>query len=133
MVTSNTQNISPKPRKVNDSSGVLAKRVVVQGTNPRECARPSGANAGNIEGVAIHDADNGQHVGVQNEGEAILIAAGAIALNADVNIANAEGRVKTVSEATGTVIQYVGKAKTAATASGDQIAVALNISRYTMP
>lgn len=133
MPTSNTQNISPKPRKVNDASGILGKRVVVQGTNPREVARPAGANAGNIEGVAIHDMDNGQHVAVQNAGEAICIASAAIALNADVNIANAEGRVKTVSEATGTVIQYVGKAKTAATANGDQITVALDISRYTMP
>lgn len=133
MVTFNTQNISPKPRKVNDSSGILAHRVVVEGTNPREVARPGGANAGGIEGVAIHDAANGEHVAVMDKGEAICIASGAITKDAYVNIANTEGRVKAVSEASTTLTYILGRAKTAAGANGDQITVALNISRYIVP
>ena len=131
MTTFNFKDISPIPRKVSQAGGLAAKRVVVATATPRVCAYPGAANAGNIEGVTLYGADDAGHVGVQQEGEAICIAAGAIAANAQVNIADTVGRVKAVSEAGGTVINPVGRALTAATQAGDEITVALDFGRYT--
>lgn len=131
-MTWNLAGSSPVPYKVNQSGGVTKRRVLVEhGTNPLECKLPGGANAGAIVGVARETVADGDHVAVQQYGEVECVASAAIALNANVNVADAQGRVKAVSEAGGTAIQKVGTALTAATAVGDIITVRLELSRYT--
>lgn len=131
MPTYNLQNISPVSRKVNHASGILKKRVVVNGAADREVTRPSGANGGAVAGVALEGGADKAHIPVQTDGEAICVAAGIVARDAQVNIADTEGKVKAVSEAASTVINKVGVALTPAGAAGDEITVSLQIERYT--
>ncbi len=128
-VAYNSLDTSAFPQKVNDAAGVLAHRVLVAGTGPGEVKRPAAAN---VEGLAIagHDATNGQDVSAYRVGIFNLVAAAAIAVNDNVNIADVEGRVKTVSEAAGVVVQRVGKARGSASAAGQYIPVLVTFDRY---
>lgn len=133
-VAYNSQDISAFPQKVNDSAGVLACRVLVAGTNASEVKNAAGANAGKIIGVAGHDADNGADVSVYDKGLVHCVAASAIAVGDTVNIAGTTGKVKTVSEASTTVVYPVGIARSATTADNQYVKVQLQIgSRYTIP
>lgn len=109
---------------------------------------PGGANAGPVRGVAqesilpngtndysgglyqivsgtawpansIPNAALGRAIAVRVWGRTKAIAAGVIAVGDPVNIADSQGRLKTVSEGTGTVINQVGIAETPAAAAGD--------------
>jgi hypothetical protein len=127
MPTSNLQGTSPKARRVADALGTVKGCAVVQGANSREVVRPSAANV-RIEGIALYVSAQNEHVAVQDMGEAVCIAASAIAIGAEVNVADTTGRFKAVSEGAGVVAQVCGRAKTAASASGDQFT--LEINRY---
>ena len=130
-VAYNSQDVSAFSQSVNDASGVLAHRVLVAGTSGGEVKRPIGANAGKIIGIAGHDEANGRDVSVYNFGTMNLVAASAIAVGDYVNIADAEGRVKTVSEAAGTVVFVVGIARGAAGVAGQYVPVMLQLMRIT--
>lgn len=130
-VAYNSQAVSAFPQRVNDAANVLAHRVLVAGTGPGEVKRPAAANAGKIIGVAGHDEANTRDVSVYNWGVMNLVAASAIAVGDYVNIADAEGRVKTVSEAAGVVVFVVGIARGAASAAGQYVPVQLQFFRYT--
>ena len=127
--TYNLQDISPVSRRVKQTGGVPKYRVVVDGPGTREVQLPGAANAGSIQGVTLDKCDNDANVAVQNAGDAICIAAGAIAKGAQVNVADNQGRVKTVSEGAGTDVNKVGVALEAAAALGDQVMVGLQIQR----
>lgn len=115
-------------------------------------APPTGANVGNIVGVALEDIfepgvnpwTNGQpqiqsgqapsagapslqarNIQVAKSGIVRVIAAGAIAVGAPVNINDNQGRVKAVNEAGGTLVHVLGYAETAAANAGDIIHVFL--------
>lgn len=130
-VAYNSQDVSAFPQRVNDAGNVLASRVVVAGTNAGEVKRPVGANAGKIVGIAGHDEVNGRDVSVYNFGTMNLVAASAIAVGDYVNIADVEGRVKTVSEAVGTAVYVVGIARGSASVAGQYVPVMLQFMRYT--
>lgn len=138
MTVANSLGIPSKTRRVNDTAGVLKNRVVVQGTGPYEVKNPAAANASKIEGVVEYlgprNGGNSDDVGVRNKGEAVCIAASAIAVGDYVNIADTAGRVKAVSEALGVVVFLVGRAVTSAAALGDEITVNLDRidDRYTV-
>ncbi len=65
----------------------------------------------------------GKRIGLVRKGRFPCIASGAISLGDVVNIADAFGRVKTVNEAAGTVINAVGIALTPASAANDIVEV----------
>lgn len=116
--------ILDKAYKVTDASGVEAARVVVQGTNAGECALPGAANAGAILGVTTHAQSlQNQNVSVRKAGIARVEAAGAIPVGSAVNISGTSGKVKAQSEASGTAVNCLGFAETAATADGDIVEV----------
>jgi len=126
--------ILDKAYEVTDTGGVSAHRVVVQGTNAGECALPGAANAGKILGATVHSQSlEGQNVAVRKAGIARVEAAGAIALGDAVNVAGTSGKVKAINETTGTKINCVGFAETAASADGDVIEVFLSLHERTAP
>lgn len=126
--------ILDKAYEVTDAGGVSAHRVVVQGTNAGECALPGSANAGAILGVTVHAQSlQNQNVAVRKAGIARVTAAGAISLGAPVNIAGTSGKVKAISESSGTAINCLGFAETAASADGDVIEVFLSLHERTAP
>ena len=61
-----------------------------------------------------------------------VVASGAISRGAYVNIANAQGQIKAVSEAVGTYINVVGIAIDAASNAGDVIRVLVMPFTYKM-
>lgn len=126
-MTWNLEGSSPAPFKVNQTGGVTIRQVVVQSTNPFECALPAAANA-IPAGVVRETVGNGEHTAVQRFGEAECIASAAIAIGDRVNIANTSGQIKTSAEAAGTA-NILGIARTAATAVGDYVTVALQMER----
>jgi hypothetical protein len=65
----------------------------------------------------------GRNIRTRMFGISRLVASGAITRGVYVNIANAQGQIKTVSEATGTMINVVGIAIDAAANAGDVIRV----------
>jgi outer membrane protein assembly factor BamB len=124
--------ILDKAYKVTDADGVDANLVVVQGTNSGECALPGAANAGSILGVTTHSQSiQSKSVSVRKAGIASVVAAGAIAVGAPVNIAGTSGKVKAIDETSGTKINCVGFAETAASADGDVIDVFLSFHERT--
>lgn len=126
--------ILDKAYKVTDANGVDANLVVVQGTNAGECALPGAANAGSILGVTMHSQSlQNKNVSVRKAGIASVVAAGTIAVGAPVNIAGTSGKVKAIDETTGTKINCVGFAETAASADGDIIDVFLSLHERTAP
>ena len=126
--------ILDKAYKVTDANGVDANLVVVQGTNAGECALPGAANAGAILGVTMHSQSlQNKNVSVRKAGIASAVAAGAITVGAPVNIAGTSGKVKAIDETSGTKINCVGFAETAASADGDIIDVFLSLHERTAP
>lgn len=124
--------ILDKAYKITDSSGVSSAVVVVQGANPGDCKLPTAANATSILGVTVHAQPlQGQNVAIRKAGIARVTAASAISVGAPVNIAGASGKVKTISEATGTKVQCLGFAETAASADGDIIEVFISLHERT--
>jgi predicted RecA/RadA family phage recombinase len=123
-VAVNSRDVSAIPQRVNDAAGVLAHRVLVAGTGVDQVKRPAAANAAKLIGVAGHDAADTEDVSVYSHGVMNLVAASAIAVGDYVNVADAEGRVKTVSETAGTQ-NVVGIARGVATANGQLIKVDL--------
>lgn len=126
--------ILDKAYKVTDANGVDANLVVVQGTNAGECALPGAANAGAILGVTMHSQSlQNKNVSVRKAGIASVVAAGAISVGAPVNVAGTSGKVKAIDETSGTKINCVGFAETAASADGDIIDVFLSLHERTAP
>lgn len=126
--------ILDKAYKVTDANGVDANLVVVQGTNAGECALPGAANAGAILGVTMHSQSlQNKNVSVRKAGIASVVAAGAISVGAPVNVAGTSGKVKAIDETSGTKINCVGLAETAASADGDIIDVFLSLHERTAP
>lgn len=124
--------ILDKAYKVTDANGVDANLVVVQGTNAGECALPGAANAGAILGVTMHSQSlQNKNVSVRKAGIASVVAAGAIMVGAPVNVAGTSGKVKAIDETSGTKINCVGFAETAASADGDIIDVFLSLHERT--
>lgn len=131
-MTWNLAGSSPVPYKVNQSGGVTKRAVLIEhSTNPFEAKLPGGANAGEIVGIARETTADGDHVAVQQSGEAECIASAAVGVGDRVNIAGTTGKVKTVSEGAGVIVYGVGRALTAATADNDIITVALQLDRST--
>lgn len=126
--------ILDKAYKVTDANGVDANLVVVQGTNAGECALPGAANAGAILGVTMHSQSlQNKNVSIRKAGIASVVAAGAISVGAPVNVAGTSGKVKAIDESSGTKINCVGLAETAASADGDIIDVFLSLHERTAP
>ena len=126
--------ILDKAYKVTDANGVDANLVVVQGTNAGECALPGAANAGAILGVTMHSQSlQNKNVSVRKAGIASVVASGAISVGVPVNIAGTSGKVKAIDETSGTKINCVGFAETAASADGDIIDVFLSLHERTAP
>jgi len=65
----------------------------------------------------------GRNIRTRMFGISRAVASGAISRGVYVNIANAQGQIKTVSEASGTMINVVGAALDAAANAGDMIRV----------
>lgn len=72
----------------------------------------------------------GRNIRTRVLGISRLVASAAISRGAYVNIANAAGQVKAVSESTGTMINVVGVALDAASATGDVIRVLVTPFTY---
>lgn len=126
--------ILDKAYSINESGGVAAYRVVVQGSNAGEAELPGGANAGALLGVTVHSQTReGGNVAVRKAGIARVMAAGAIDPGDPVNIAGTTGKVKGIDETQGTAIQCLGFAETAAGADGDLIEVFISIHERTAP
>jgi len=135
---------------------VLKSTVLVVGVanGAGYAAAPGAANAGKIVGVSLEDVcENdinpwvggvaqiqtgqapaagartllGRNISVAKDGIVPVIAASAIAAGDWVNINDAQGRIKTVNEAGGTLVNVLGMAETAAAAAGDVIRVSVNI------
>ncbi len=123
-----------KAYKITTTGGVAARRVVVQDTTAGDCKLPAAANAGSILGVTVHDQlTQNRSVTVRKAGIAEVVAAGAIVVGSPVNIHGATGKVKALSEVTGTKIQCLGFAETAAAADGDVVEVFLCPHERTIP
>ena len=116
--------ILDKAYAIDETNGIGAYRVAVQGTNAGEAKLPAAANAGKILGVTVHSQSlQGSNVAVRKAGIAKVIAAGAIAVGVPVNVAGTSGKVKAISESSGTAVNCLGFAETAAAADGDVIEV----------
>lgn len=102
------------PNHVNDySSGIYQ---ITSGT-----AWPANSNP---------PAANGRAISMRVWGKTRAIAASAISAGDRVNIADSQGRLKTINEVAGTLVYEVGKALTPATQAGDVFMVlALPIER----
>jgi hypothetical protein len=117
-----------KAYKITGSGGSAANRIVVQGGAAGECTLPGAANAGSILGVTVHSQTTaGRSVAVRKAGIAEVVAGGAIAVGSPVNIAGASGKVKAVSESSGTKVNCLGFAETAASVDGDIIEVFISM------
>jgi hypothetical protein len=126
--------ILDKAYAINQTGGVGAYLVVVQNTNAGEAKSPAAANAGSILGVTVHGQTlQGANVAVRKAGIAKVTAAGAISVGAPVNVAGASGKVKAIDETTGTKINCLGFAETAAAADGDVIEVFIALHERTAP
>jgi hypothetical protein len=124
--------ILDKAYSIDESSGVGAYRVLVQGDNPGEAKLPGSANAGAILGVTVHSQSRqGGHVAVRKAGIARVVAAGAISAGEPVNVAGTSGKVKAIDETEGTAIECLGFAETAAGADGDIIEVFISLHQRT--
>ncbi len=127
--------------------------VVTSSTNFADgCGVPSGANTGPILGVAqnsvipsgVSDYSSGQYnivsgtawpsnsIPAAGQGEEIqvirhgisrCVAAGSINRGDELNVADSQGRVKTVNETAGTLVYVLGFAEDAASNAGDVIRV----------
>ena len=111
-----------------DAAIVTAGTVLMHGDNPGEAKAPTGANVVPA-GVMTRDQDEiNEEAPLRKAGFAECIASAAIARGAYVNIADTDGKVKTVSEGAGTR-NILGVAETAAAADEDPITVFINIQQ----
>jgi hypothetical protein len=118
--------ILDKAYAIEEADGVGAYLAVVQGTAPGKAKLPAAANAAGALGATVHSQTRqGANVAVRKAGIARIKAAGPIDVGSPVNIAGASGKVKAVSEASGTHINCLGFAETAAAADGDLVEVFL--------
>ena len=124
-ITYNTLGIGRITKTFRGAGGCAAKRVLVRGANPHECANPAGANAGDLAGVSYDSAADGGDVALSEYAYPEVEIASPVAYRALVNVADAGGRVKTVNEAVGTRVTLVGVAESAGTAAGQKIKVNL--------
>jgi hypothetical protein len=121
-----------KTYRISASGGIASARAVVAGSSAGYCDLPAAANAGNILGVTVtSQTELARGISVRKAGIADVAAAGAIAAGSPVNIADVQGRVKTVNEATGTKVQCIGFAETSAAQAGDIIEVFISIHERT--
>jgi hypothetical protein len=126
------QYLLDKAYKITDANGVAANLVVVQDTDPGECKLPAASNDGKILGVTVHSQSlQNKSVAVRKSGIADVVASGAISPGVPVNIAGASGKVKAINETTGTKINCLGFAETAASADGDIIEVFISLHERT--
>lgn len=117
-----------KTYRISTSGGVASRRIVVAGSSTGHCELPAEANAGKILGVTVtSQSELGRGVSVRKAGIAEVVAAGAITPGSPVNIADANGRVKTVNELEGSKVQCLGFAESGATQAGDVIEVFISI------
>src|SRR4051794_38753044 len=101
--------ILDKAYAIEDSAGVAAYLVVVQGTQAGAAKLPTAGNAASALGVTVHSQSlQGANVAVSKAGIARVKAAGAISLGAAVNVAGTSGKVKAINEAQGTKINCLG-------------------------
>ncbi len=122
-----------KAYRITTGGGVAANRVVVQGSAAGECILPGGANATSILGVTVHgQSTSGRNVSVRKAGIAEVVASGAILAGAPVNIHGTTGKVKAITEASGTKVNVIGFAETPASADGDVIEVFISIHQRTV-
>jgi hypothetical protein len=105
------------------TGGVTKYAVVVAGANSGEVVLPSSANAGNIIGVAQHNAAAGEEVRVMLMGRTRVKLAGAVSAGDFLQIAGATGTVRAVGAAYNSAdnqANVVGIAQESG-ASGDEI------------
>lgn len=126
--------ILDKAYAIDESNGIGAYRVAVQGTNAGEAKLPAAANAAKILGVTVHSQSlQGSNVAVRKAGIAKVIAAGPIRVGVPVNIAGTSGKVKAISETEGALVNCLGFAETAASNDGDVIEVFISLHERTAP
>lgn len=101
--------------------------VLVNGPGEAECQLPGAANAGSLAGVAHGGAFADDAVALSEHNYENIRAAAAIPLGSRVNVADAQGRVKALNEAAGTVVTLVGIAEEEATAADQEIVVNLRL------
>ena len=122
-MTYNTLGIGRITKTFRGAGGCAAKRVLVRGANPHECANPAGANAGNLAGVSFDSAADGGDVALSEYAYPEVEVAGPVLYGALLNVADAGGRVKTVNEPVGTRVTLVWVAASGASAAGQKIKV----------
>lgn len=117
--------------KIEDASGVLQYRAVVQGAAAGAVKKPTAVGAGKIIGITQEEqATQNKSVSVKRSGFSFAVAAGQIAVGDAVEIADTTGKLQSaqakledLSEATAVVHHFVGLAETAAGADGDMFEV----------
>ena len=127
-MTYNTLGISRITKTFRGAGGCAAKRVLVNGAAPHEAANPAGANAGNLAGVSVDSAADGEGVALSEYGYPEVEISAPVTYGTLVNVGDAAGRVKMINEAAGTKVNLVGRAESAGTAAGQKIKV--NLRRF---
>jgi hypothetical protein len=106
--------------------------VAMESIIPNATADYSGGVYGLVSGTAwpsnsIPAAGTGLACAVAKAGIVRIVAAGAITRGDRVNIADTQGRVKTIDEVAGALVHEVGEAETASTQAGDIVRVRLTL------
>lgn len=138
--------------------GKFTALVIAAGTYNDGVDVPAAANAGPVAGVAdesmlpegMNDYSGGvyqivsgtawpansipssnqyRRLSVVREGQSKAIGSGVIAVGDEVNIADSQGRLKTVNELAGTLVYIVGEAKSPCAQTGDVFEVWVKPSR----
>jgi hypothetical protein len=115
----------------NAASANITENAVVVISGADGADMPSGADVKSL-GVALETPrGSGYEVAVQTAGVAKCVAAGAISVGASVAINGTNGRVKSVTPASGSTLRFVvGEAQTAASNAGDIVYVLLRPFSY---
>lgn len=103
-------------------------RVVVNGPATGDCQAPAGANAGSLAGVTYDAVKVGEGAALSEYAYAKVRIAGPIPIFSRVNVADAQGRIKAVSEVTGSDVTLVGIAEEAGVQADQEIVV--NLKRF---
>jgi len=121
-----------KSYRITTSGGAGSAIAVVGGSAAGDCTLPVAANAAKVLGITTtSQSETNRAISVRKAGVAEATAAGPIAIGDPVNIADAQGRVKAVNEASGTRVHCIGFAESPASAAGDIIQVFLSIHEFT--
>lgn len=125
----NKLGIDRQSKVFRDAGGAECPRysVLVNGPEAGECQLPAAANAGSLAGVAYGGANADDAVALSEHNYEKVRAAGAIPLGSQVNVADAQGRVKAVDEAAGTAVTLVGTVEEEATAADQEIVINLRL------